>query len=265
MFLCDCKCGQVLQAELSELKQRRQELREVALCLGWVGVWCFQFELRPCTLLGLCQAFKANKSHMKAAQKRKAKLVKVQFVVLIQKKAPCICFLSYVKYWPHIPTVFQDVDKIIPNTLYLWSLLQAARQLSVSDLQSLLGSMTAERPEWVKCEWDAAAFATTAKQVPHGSQVSSVANRLSQSYVSNQPWKQPAWHEVMRRVASVCWGNIVVWSLLGSLVTERTEWLRRKLSTTCLPSFSNFRESFQELCFNPPFRDDQRDVKPCKA
>ena len=34
VFLCDCKCGQVLQAELSELKQRRQELREVALCLG---------------------------------------------------------------------------------------------------------------------------------------------------------------------------------------------------------------------------------------
>ena len=29
MFLCDSKCGQVLQAELSELKQRRQELREV--------------------------------------------------------------------------------------------------------------------------------------------------------------------------------------------------------------------------------------------
>ncbi|CAL1148562.1 unnamed protein product [Cladocopium goreaui] len=41
---CDCKCGQVLQAELTELKQRRQELRE---------------------------AFKANKAHMKAAQKRK--------------------------------------------------------------------------------------------------------------------------------------------------------------------------------------------------
>ncbi|CAL1137641.1 unnamed protein product [Cladocopium goreaui] len=69
---CDCKCGQVLQAELAELKQRRQELRE---------------------------AFKANKAHMKAAQKRKAKLVK------------------------------------------------AARQLSVSDLQNLLGSMTAERTE----------------------------------------------------------------------------------------------------------------------
>ena len=30
----DCKCGQVLQAELAELKQRRQELREVASCLG---------------------------------------------------------------------------------------------------------------------------------------------------------------------------------------------------------------------------------------
>ncbi|CAL1161131.1 unnamed protein product [Cladocopium goreaui] len=64
--------GDVLQAELAELKQRRQELRE---------------------------AFKANKAHMKAAQKRKAKLVK------------------------------------------------AARQLSVSDLQNLLGSMTAERTE----------------------------------------------------------------------------------------------------------------------
>ena len=33
-FFGDCKCGQVLQAELNELKQRRQELREVALCLG---------------------------------------------------------------------------------------------------------------------------------------------------------------------------------------------------------------------------------------
>ena len=118
---------------------------------------------------------------------------------------------------------------------------------------------------WVKGEWDAAAFAATAKQEPHGSQVSSVADRLSQSYVSNQPWREPAWHEVMRSVASVCWGNIVVWSLLGSLVTERTEWLGRKLSTTCLPSFINFRETFQELCFNPPFKDNQRDVKPCQA
>lgn len=153
----------------------------------------------------------------------------------------------------------------IPNTLYLWSILEAARQLSVSDLQSLLGSMTAERTEWMRGEWDAATFAATAKHMPHGSQVSSVADRLSQSYVSNQPWKEPAWHEVMRPVASVGWGNIVVWSLLGSLVTERTEWLRRKLSTTWFPSFSNSRETFQELCVNPPFMDYQRDVKPCKA
>ena len=31
---CDCKCGQVLQAELAELKQRRQELRESVAILA---------------------------------------------------------------------------------------------------------------------------------------------------------------------------------------------------------------------------------------
>ena len=98
VFLCDCKCGQVLQAELSELKQRRQELREVALCLGWVGVWCVQFELQPCTLLGLCQAFKANKAHMKAAQKRKAKLVKVQFVFCLNSQKWHHAFASWAMY-----------------------------------------------------------------------------------------------------------------------------------------------------------------------
>ena len=48
VMACDCKCGQVLQAELAELKQRRQELREVASCLGWMGVWCFQSATFPC-------------------------------------------------------------------------------------------------------------------------------------------------------------------------------------------------------------------------
>ena len=39
VMACDCKCGQVLQAELAELKQRRQELREVGCCF---------FPLRKC-------------------------------------------------------------------------------------------------------------------------------------------------------------------------------------------------------------------------
>ena len=72
-------------------------------------------------------------------------------------------------------------------------------------------------------------------------------------------------------------GNIVVWSLLGPLATERTEWLRHASSefshmasealkaTTCLTHFINVCETFQELCCNPSFKDDQRDVKSCKA
>ena len=53
----------------------------------------------------------------------------------------------------------------------------------------------------------------------------------SQSCVSNEHWRETAWHEVMQSVASAaCWGNIVVWSLLGPLGTERTEWFRRASS-----------------------------------
>ena len=36
-------------------------------------------------------------------------------------------------------------------------------------------------------------------------------------------------------------------------------------ATTCLTRFINFCETFQELCCNPTFKDDQRDVKSCKA
>ena len=59
-----------------ELKQRRQELREVASCLV---EWVFGASSLQPSLLGVCQTFKANKAqNMKAVQKRKAKLVKVQ-------------------------------------------------------------------------------------------------------------------------------------------------------------------------------------------
>ena len=106
------------------------------------------------------------------------------------------------------------------------------------------------------------------------SNVSSMFQNCSQSCVSNQHWREPVWHEVMR---SACWGNIVVWSLLGPLATEHTEWLRHASSefchmasealkaTTCLTRFINVCETFQELCCNPSFKDDQRDVKSCKA
>ena len=39
---------------------------------------CLVLPVCNLSLLGVCQAFKANKAHMKAAQKRKAKLVKAQ-------------------------------------------------------------------------------------------------------------------------------------------------------------------------------------------
>ena len=39
---------------------------------------CLVLPVCNLSLLGVCQAFKANKAHVKAAQKRKAKLVKAQ-------------------------------------------------------------------------------------------------------------------------------------------------------------------------------------------
>ena len=152
VMACDCKCGQVLQAELAELKQRRQKLREVASCLGWMGVWCFQSATFLC--LACVRPSKLTKHTWRPRRSERPSWSRRSLVLFLPVDGT-MYVLSEI--YPKVLTIYWDVDKI-PQHSIPWSLLQAARQLSVSDLQNLLGSMTAERTEWVKT--------TKAVQVP---------------------------------------------------------------------------------------------------
>ena len=121
VMACDCKCGQVLQAELAELKQRRQELREVASCLGWMGVWCFQSATFLC--LACVRPSKLTKHTWRPRRSERPSWSRRSLVLFLPVDGT-MYVLSEI--YPKVLTIYWDVDKIPPA---LYTLDPSFRQL----------------------------------------------------------------------------------------------------------------------------------------
>ena len=118
VMACNCKCGQVLQAELAELKQRRQELREVASCLGWMGVWCFQSATFLC--LACVRPSKLTKHTWRPRRSERPSWSRRS------RFCSCLLMASVSEIYPKVLTIYWDVDKIPPA---LYTLDPSFRQL----------------------------------------------------------------------------------------------------------------------------------------